>query len=114
MPCRDYATDDIWMHGDTEKRELKERLDKVTRLLCFVMDNIDDHQGYGTRLLETDSDVQKELESWWEEHKQKDEEERLRQLKEFSKHHRQFLLKEKLRKEFSDEEIEELKALLKD
>lgn len=82
MPCQDYRDNVPVNFRDTaEYRELKKRLDKVTRLLCTVLtDWMADE-----KRMEADSEAvvshlpgkianNKELQEWWTEHQKSDRE----------------------------------------
>jgi hypothetical protein len=58
MPCYDNDLDDPY-YGIVEETisKYKAKINKLTRLLCEAMQNIDD-----------DSYVSKELKLWWKEH----------------------------------------------
>jgi hypothetical protein len=60
MPCRDY--------NDTPKGygELSARNDKLARMLCRVLDTIEQEPGVVF-------DFGKEINAWWKEHKKQDE-----------------------------------------
>jgi hypothetical protein len=123
MPCRDHYTDNNVRYVENPvNRELKERLDQVTKLLCFVMNNSDSAwlQGVEFRYgMERDpfDPVEIELMEWWAEHERldaaaRDNEERLKHLQENAKQLRAMRILAKLNEEFSEEEIEELKDLI--
>ena len=119
MPCRDYESDYINQReiNDQEVIDLKERLDQVTKLLCFVMGNINEGSWYKTILHNWEfqrgnEDLEIEVIKWWTEHQRLDEEERIQHLEENARERRKVLILQKLHESFGAEEIEELKELL--
>jgi hypothetical protein len=117
MPCRDSYTDnDVRYVENPVNRELKERLDNVTELLCYSLEKVEN----GTTDLfytitgqdKDTSQLDRELIDWWEDHKKVDEEERLKHLAENAKQLKAMRIMAKLNEEFSEEEIEELKDLI--
>ena len=62
MPCQDegqYAH-----HAEQELKELREKVDKLTRMLCGLCTELEQRPAVGTLLLAMDS----ELAVWWEAH----------------------------------------------
>jgi hypothetical protein len=127
MPCRDYYTDEERYRLDEE--DLRERLDKVTELLCFTLNNINDawFNGvsfrYYTERDPFESPLETELMDWWTEHQQLDAEEKTREeaeLAEEKAREETELAEEKRREEilakvnelFSEEELLELRDIL--
>ena len=104
MPCRDYETDYITTRDNEELRVLKERVDQITRLLCFVMGNIEHTNKYKvldfTNLKCKESS---ELRVWWKEHKRV---EAARVAANGEKIKRIYALKAKALATFSVEELE--------
>lgn len=72
MPCRDYYTDG--QYDNSESKALKSRLDKVTRILCKVLKELENSPEMTAILLKSD----KEFQNWYTAHKKADEEERKR------------------------------------
>jgi len=70
MPCRGPDID-----RSEEIRKTREKLDHVTRLLCYVMKK-------GSAPLFENSEEYRDLQSWWEEHKALDEERVLEEQRE--------------------------------
>jgi hypothetical protein len=89
MPCHSDYPSDEQIQFAKEKNELKEELDKVTRLLCATLRCLEtEHdkilksnlQFYSHPYL-PDKYLQIEgLEAWWNEHKKKDELRLIREL----------------------------------
>lgn len=63
MPCRDEGA------YDSYGAEQKEKLDKVTRLLCALCKHIEDYEGVGIYISNVENG---ELKTWWEAHKKAD------------------------------------------
>lgn len=101
MPCQDYRTNDVVYIKNPVDKELKKRLDKVTRLLCYLcgkVENIGPISRLNAAKLIKDND---ELNAWWQDHKEQDRkarEEELRKQRERDKQEVAKQLKESLRK----------------
>ena len=63
MPCSDGGCD------AEDRRETQDRLDKVTRLLCSLLETVDKN-GNGDLILDAGNSF--ELADWWKEHQEKD------------------------------------------
>lgn len=70
MPCRGPDTD-----GFEELRQTREKLDRVTRLLCYVMDK-------GSAPPFNSSEDYRDLQAWWAEHQAMDEKRALEEQRE--------------------------------
>lgn len=117
MPCYDAQSERVRVEyrNDPIIQELKDRLDKVTRLLCFTLESVQSGSSdlfYTLKDKEFHEDIERELVDWWEEHKKIDEEERIKHLEENARERRKYLILQKLHEAFGEEEIEELKELL--
>ena len=109
MPCTDGRTnEDIYREVNAE---LKENLDNVTELLCYVLRRLEKKGKIGLSY-GSNSELGDALYHWWEEHKRLDEEERLKRLQENTEKHRRALLMKKFNEAFSDEEQGELRNIL--
>lgn len=71
MPCTYFETREEIAAASKKERQQKQRdeLDKVTRLLCWVMKHVRDFEMQEAK---TVLPVNKELEDWYEAHKEKD------------------------------------------
>jgi len=99
MPCRDEG-EPIYV----DNPELKKKLDKVTRLLCSTMKELE-AQGMWWTIKSIESG---ELKEWWEKHKKADAKREAKEVAKLEEKKR----KEKLRKEaLSKLTAEEKKAL---
>lgn len=67
MPCRDYVDDD----SSQRFHDLQARLDRVARLLCSVLDGMEDH-----------SRLDPEVTQWWVKHQEADQARRKREREE--------------------------------
>lgn len=63
MPCTYYTPEETSRQNYEESQRLKTELDKVTRLLCELMHEVE-HEYHPNITLE--------LEEWWADHKEKD------------------------------------------
>lgn len=72
MPCRDYYSDDA-PQNTAELRELKKRLDVVTRIACKAMTELTKNGVQDFLLLKDD-----ETRNWWKKHQEADAAERKR------------------------------------
>ena len=101
MPCRDYETDSYYsgtsMSGPT--KILKIQADKLARIACTAM------RAYeaGTPISELLKD--KEIASWWTDHKKADEKERVKSEKEKEKRDVASKLKKAAAAKLTDEEL---------
>ena len=75
MPCRDYESEQIRVEyrDDPIIQELKDRLDKVTKLLCYVLGRLEKKGKIGLAH-GANSETGDELFHWWENHKRLDAE----------------------------------------
>lgn len=63
MPCTYYTPEEEARIEHQEKQKLKAELDKVTRLLCEVMTEVEN---------EYHPQFSKEIKDWWKDHQEKD------------------------------------------
>lgn len=71
MPCRDYDSDVRLV----DNPELKEKLDKTTRLLCFLCGKLELSNIF---VPDREKKTLEELQEWWKEHQEQDRVERKR------------------------------------
>lgn len=119
MPCYDAQSERVRVEyrDDPVIQQLKDRLDLVTRLLCFVMKEQEGSSWYNTLSFgKFNDDYKREsvefLLNWWKEHKKLDEEERVKQLEANARARRKALIINRLNETFSPEEINELKEII--
>jgi len=115
MPCQDHYSTNNYCEND----ELKERLDSVTELLCFVMEEQDNSSWYMSLYFGKFNDKNKQrivedLKSWWENHKEEDRKAHIQYLQDNAKKLRQSRILEVLEKTLSAEEIDELKEIFEE
>lgn len=106
MPCTYDDPSEKTVYHDCKETQYKKQLDKVTRLLCYVMGQLGND---ADAMLGTDSSSDaRQLSKWWEKHKKMDAERFAREKAEQAKKKKVNSLKKKLTKE----EIELIKKHL--
>lgn len=74
MPCRDYESDDWSNHNASrEVAKLKQQADRLARMACAAMDELEANGIAEVLLLKND-----ELRTWWAAHKEADRKEKAR------------------------------------
>lgn len=98
MPCRDYESDS-WGHADDSGRvgKLKEQADRLARMACAAMDELEANGIAEVLLLKND-----ELREWWTAHKEADRKEKAR----IAEKERKARVKQEALDRLSDEEKE--------
>ena len=91
MPCRDYESDD----GYSQREEYKKQCDKLARIACKAMEQLEKSGRADFILIEDD-----ELREWWSQHKEADRKEKAR----LAEIERKKKVKEEALAKLSDEE----------
>ena len=91
MPCRDYESDD----GYSQREEYKKQCDKLARIACKAMEQLEKSGRADFILIEDD-----ELRQWWSQHKEADRKEKAR----LAEIERKKKVKEEALAKLSDEE----------
>ena len=98
MPCRDYESDSYSSPTDSwQYRDLKERADKLARIACKAMTELENNRIEDLLLLRDD-----EVREWWAKHKEAD---RKAREKEQRKQERLRLRRAALRKLSEEEKV---------
>ena len=118
MPCRDGREDEcrVEFRENPVSQRLIEKVDKLTELLCFVMQNVENDYWYKEMILDSaferkNTQNAEDLMNWWGEHKRIDAAREAKEEAERQESTKRAELLVRLNKEFNLEELDELRDL---